>query len=133
MKKHILVAEDNEDMAELYCFQLESLGYDVTVARNGVDAVEMVPLLLPDLIVMDIHMPKMDGFEAVRQIRENPATQNIPILAATAKAMLDDQEKCLAAGCDGYIAKPFNHSQLGAAINALLRTSSGDRGTMGTR
>ena len=112
MKKHILVAEDNEDLAELYCIQLESLGFDVTVAKNGIEAIELAPLLLPDLVIMDIRMPKMDGLEAARQIRENPATRDIPILAATAKAMEGDKEKCLAAGCDGYIAKPFTHREL---------------------
>ena len=121
MKKHILVAEDNKDIAELYCFQLESLGFDVTVAKNGIEAMELAPLLLPDLVIMDILMPKMDGLEAARQIRENPATRDIPILAATAKAMEGDIEKCLAAGCDGYIAKPFNHTELGAAIEAVLQ------------
>lgn len=125
MKKHILVAEDNEDMADLYCLQLEWLGYDVTVARNGMDAVEMAPLLLPDVIIMDILMPKIDGLEATRQLKENPATRNIPILAATAKAIEGDQEKCLAAGCDGYIAKPFTHSELGAVIDALLKRPTG--------
>jgi two-component system cell cycle response regulator DivK len=124
-KKHILVAEDNEDMADLYCLQLEWLGYDVTVARDGKDAVEMAPLLLPDLVIMDFLMPKMDGFEAIRQMKQNPATRDIPVLAATAKAMEGDQEKCLAAGCAGYIAKPFMLRELGDAIDALLKHPTG--------
>jgi two-component system, cell cycle response regulator DivK len=121
VKKHILVAEDIEDLAELYCYQLESLGFDVTVAKNGLEAMELAPLLRPDLIIMDIRMPKMDGLEAARKIRENPATRDIPILAATAKALEGDKEKCLAAGCDGYIAKAFTHRELGAAIEAVLK------------
>jgi CheY-like chemotaxis protein len=121
MKKHILVAEDIEDLAELYCYQLESLGFDVTVAKNGLEAMELAPRLLPDLVIMDIRMPKMDGLEATRQIRENPATRDTPILVATAKALEGDKEKCLAAGCTGYIAKPFSHRQLGAAIEAVLK------------
>ena len=121
MKKHILVAEDSADLAELYCVQLESLGFDVTVAKNGREAMKLAPLLRPDLIIMDILMPKMDGLEATRQIRENPATRDIPILAATAKALDGDKEKCLAAGCDDYIAKPFTHRELGAAIEAVLK------------
>ncbi|HEV8342630.1 MAG TPA: response regulator [Candidatus Binatia bacterium] len=125
MRKHILVAEDNEDMAELYCLQLEALGYDVTVVRNGSKVLEVAPLLLPDLVIMDLLMPIMDGLTAVRQMRENPATRNIPILAATAKAMEGDQEKCLAAGCDGYIAKPFTLRDLGLAIAALLKRPTG--------
>jgi CheY-like chemotaxis protein len=127
-KKHILVAEDNEDMADLYCLQLEWLGFDVTVARNGQEAVEMAPLLLPDLVIMDIFMPRIDGLEAARQLKENLATRNIPILAATAKAVEGDQERCLAAGCDGYIAKPFTHRELGAAIDALLKRPTGQDG-----
>ena len=121
MKKHILVAEDNEDLAELYCFQLGSLGFGVTVAKNGRETMELAPLLRPELVIMDIPMPKLDGLEAARQIRENPATRDIPILAATAKAMEGDKEKCLAAGCDDYIAKPFTHRELAAAIEAVLK------------
>ena len=80
----------------------------------------MATTLLPDLIVMDIIMPKMDGLQAATQIRQNSKTQAIPILAATAMAMPGDREKCLAGGCDGYIAKPFTYRELGAAIQKLL-------------
>ena len=75
---------------------------------------------LPDLIVMDVHMPLMDGLQAASQIRKEPKTQSIPILAATAKAMSGDREKCLASGCNGYLAKPFTHRELDAAIKKLV-------------
>jgi two-component system cell cycle response regulator DivK len=120
VKKRILIAEDNGDMAELYRLQFEMTGYEVMVARNGIEAVEMASAKLPDVIIMDIQMPKMNGLEATRQLRENPATREIPILAATAKAMDGVQEKCLAVGCNGYIAKPFSLSELQAAISALF-------------
>lgn len=76
---------------------------------------------LPDLIVMDIRLPKMDGLQATTLIRDNPNTGNIPILAATVNALAGDREKCLEAGCNDYIAKPFTHRELGAAIKRLLK------------
>lgn len=124
MKKRILLVEDNVATVDVMRQELEFLGYDVTVAKNGIEAVEMASSELPDLIVMDIRMPKMDGFQAAGQIRENPKTQAIPILAATAKALPGDREKCLQSGCDDYIAKPFTHRELGAAIEKLLKRSS---------
>jgi CheY-like chemotaxis protein len=120
MKQRILLVEDNPGTIDVMRQELEVLGYDVTVAKNGVEAVEMATTLLPDLIVMDIIMPKMDGLQAATQIRQNSKTQAIPILAATAMAMPGDREKCLAGGCDGYIAKPFTYRELGAAIQKLL-------------
>jgi len=120
MKQRILLVEDNPGTIDVMRQELEVLGYDVTVAKNGVEAVEMATTLLPDLIVMDIIIPKIDGLQAATQIRQNIKTQAIPILAATAMAMPGDREKCLAGGCDGYIAKPFTYRELGAAIQKLL-------------
>ncbi|MGH7828888.1 MAG: response regulator [Candidatus Binatia bacterium] len=120
MKQRILLVEDNPGTIDVMRQELEVLGYDVTVAKNGMEAVEMATSLIPDLIVMDIIIPKIDGLQAATQIRKNPQTQAIPILAATAMAMPGDREKCLAGGCDGYIAKPFTYRELGAAIQKLL-------------
>ncbi len=120
MKKKILLAEDNEATQEVMQIELQALGYDVAVARNGEEAVEMAKSYSPDLIVMDIHMPKMDGLTATAQIRKHPSTCSIRILAATAKAMAGDKEKCLAGGCDGYLPKPFLPWELDAAIKKLL-------------
>jgi len=120
MKQRILLVEDNPGTIDVMRQELEVLGYDVTIAKNGMEAVEMATSLIPDLIVMDIIIPKIDGLQAATQIRKNPQTQAIPILAATAMAMPGDREKCLAGGCDGYIAKPFTYRELGAAIQKLL-------------
>jgi len=120
MKHLVLLAEDSEATLEMTKRQLEFLGYQVTLARNGVEAVARAIAELPDLIVMDVHMPVMDGLQAASQIRKEPKTQSIPILAATAKALSGDRETCLASGCNGYIAKPFTHRELDAAIKKLM-------------
>ncbi|MBI2359942.1 MAG: response regulator [Deltaproteobacteria bacterium] len=104
--------------------ELELLGYDVLVAQNGLDAVMLAASESPDLIVMDIAMPKMDGFQAASRIRSDPNTRSIPILAATAKAAPGDRKKCLDSGCDDYLAKPFTHRELGAVISRLLEASA---------
>ena len=124
MKSLILVAEDNETTRDLVQTQLTLLGYRVTTAKNGVEAIAKAIAELPDLIVMDIQMPVMDGLDAASQIRKEPTTQVIPILAATAKTMSGDKERCLAAGCNDYIAKPFTHRQLQFAIEKLLTKPS---------
>lgn len=124
MKKRILLVEDNLETIEVVRQELEVLGYEVLLAEDGVAAVEVATSQLPDLIVMDIRMPKMDGLQAASQIRKDPKTQAIPILAATAKALPGDREKCLASGCDDYLAKPFTHNELGAAIEKLLKRGS---------
>jgi len=121
MKTKILLVEDNPATMEVMHQELEVLGYDVAIARNGAEAVEMAGSELPDLIIMDMLMPKMDGGEAAARIRKNPKTQAIPILAATAKALPEDRDICLASGCDDYIAKPFSYRELHAAIEKLLK------------
>ena len=125
MKQRILLVEDNPGTIDVMRQELEVLGYEVTVAKNGIEAVEMAASLLPDLIVMDIVMPKMDGLQAASRIHQNPKTRTIPILAATAMALPGDKEKCLAGGCDDYIAKPFTYRELGAAIVKLLEKRPG--------
>lgn len=123
MKKKILIVEDHGDTREVLEHQLEFLGYEATIAQNGVEAVELAESERPDLIIMDIMMPKMNGLEATYQIRKNPKTRSIPILAATAKAMPGDREQCVIAGFDGYLAKPFTYVELGEAIDGLLNKS----------
>ena len=119
MNNLVLLAEDSAATVEVTQRQLEFLGYRVTLARNGVEAVARAVAELPDLIVMDVQMPVMDGLQAASQIRQEPKTRSIPILAATAKALSGDREKWLASGCDGYLAKPFTLRELGLAINRL--------------
>lgn len=121
MKKKILLVEDNPATIDVIMKEVEFLGYDCIVAEDGKKGVDMTSSRHPDLIIMDISLPKMDGLEAATLIRNNPKTQSIPILAATARALPGDREKCLEAGCDDYIAKPFTHRELGAAIKRLLK------------
>ena len=120
MGKKILLVEDNPATVDVIQKELEFLGYESVVAKDGMEAVEMALGQLPDLIIMDISLPKVDGLKATSMIRSNPKIQSIPILAATARALPGDREKCLQGGCDDYIAKPFTHRQLGAAIEKLL-------------
>jgi len=121
MRRQVLLVEDDESTIEVVKMELEFLGYEVMIAKDGLQALQMLGEQEPYLVIMDIQLPKMDGFEAVRQIRTNAAIRDIPILAATAKALTGDQEKCIAAGCDGYIAKPFTHRELETAINGTLK------------
>ena len=121
MQARILLVEDDPGTVDVMHQELKFLGYEVTMAVNGVEAVAMALAQLPDLIVMDIRLPKMDGLQATTLIRGNPKTSSIPILAATVNALPGDREKCLEAGCDGYIAKPFTHRELGAEIKKLLK------------
>jgi two-component system cell cycle response regulator DivK len=95
MKKKILLVEDNPATVDVVQKELEFLGYDAITADDGKKAVEMAAAQMPDLIIMDISLPKMDGFEAASLIRKNPKTKMIPILAATARALPGDREKCL--------------------------------------
>ncbi len=117
----ILVAEDNPDMVVMLQMTLEHWGYDSIVAKNGKDAVDIAASELPDLVLLDIMMPKMDGLEAARLIRQNPKTHSIPILALTAKASFEDREACLQSGCDDYISKPFAATELVSRIEKLLK------------
>ncbi len=121
MKRKILLVEDNPATVDIIQTELEFLGYDSAIAENGQKAVDLAATYRPDLIVMDISLPKMDGLEATSLIRNNSKTQNIPILAATARALPGDREKCIQAGCDDYIAKPFTHRELGAVIKKLIK------------
>jgi len=121
MKRKILLVEDNPATVDIIQTELEFLGYDSAIAENGQKAVDLAATYRPDLIVMDISLPKLDGLEATTLIRNNSKTQNIPILAATARALPGDREKCIQAGCDDYIAKPFTHRELGAVIKKLIK------------
>lgn len=125
MKKLILLAEDNRDAADIATVALGFLGYEVVVARDGLEAVERAISLHPDLIVLDMMMPKINGFQAASQLRHHPETETIPILAATALASSEDRAQCLASGCSDYIAKPFTPKELAAAIERLLQSPPG--------
>lgn len=106
--KKILVVEDNLDNRRILVYRLKRMGsFDIVEASNGEEAVHMVGQERPDLIFMDLKMPVMDGWEATRRIRLLPEGRSIPIIALTAQAMVGDEQKALAAGCDDYVAKPI--------------------------
>ena len=128
MKKKILIVDDNPDLISILELQLKIKGYDTVPATNGKQAVDIATDELPDVIVMDIMMPLMNGLEAARLIRENPKTRSIPILAATAKMTHADTKECLESGFNDHIAKPFTATQLTSRIEELLR-SSGQKDT----
>jgi two-component system, cell cycle response regulator DivK len=106
--KQILLVEDNEVNRRLAGFLLRSQGYQVREATTALAAFEILDKERPDLIVMDIQLPGMDGLEATRKLKEQPATADIPVVAVTSYAMKGDREKALAAGCAGYVTKPID-------------------------
>jgi signal transduction histidine kinase/CheY-like chemotaxis protein len=119
----ILLAEDNEFNVTSTCDFLKAKGYHLIVARNGVEAVELNRQAHPALILMDVQMPTLDGLDATREIRKDPTFAEVPIIALTALAMQGDRERCLAAGANEYMSKPFSLRKLHEAIQRLL---SGD-------
>jgi two-component system cell cycle response regulator DivK len=124
MQTSILLVEDCPDEAHIVRTELEVLGYSVSVVGDGLAAVESAAENLPDLIIVDVRLPFMNGLQAAAEIKKNPSTKRIPVLVATANATPGEREKCLAAGCDGYIATPFTHTQLGMVIEGLLAQPS---------
>jgi two-component system cell cycle response regulator DivK len=108
MNHTILLIEDNEQNRYLATFLLEKRGYRVVFAPDGPTGVELAQTLAADLILLDIQLPGMDGYAVARALRAFPALRATPIIAVTSYAMVGDREKCLAAGCDGYIEKPIN-------------------------
>ena len=116
----ILLAEDNQANIDTMSGYLESRGYRLMLAKDGQQAIDYAKSQPPDLIVMDIQMPVLDGLEAMRRIRENTQLVHIPIIALTALAMPSDRETCLAAGADEYLTKPVKLKQLAIAIQQLL-------------
>ena len=108
----------------LFSSYLEAKGYRILLAIDGQQAIDLAKAEHPDLILMDIQMPVMDGIEAIKQIRLNPDLVNIPIVALTALAMVGDREKCLASGASDYLAKPFKLKDLAKMIQTFLNGAS---------
>jgi CheY-like chemotaxis protein len=122
----ILIVDDNPDVREVLRCQLKTLGYLVISAENGLVAIEKAIAEQPDLILMDIMMPEMDGWQASRAVRSNPDIKDIPILAATAMSRRADLNACLEAGCNGYIVKPFTMLELEQKIGELITRNCGE-------
>ena len=116
----ILVAEDNAVNRELLRELLEARGYAVFEACDGQEALHMIEQAQPELLLLDIGMPVLDGFAVIRRIRENPRLTPLPVVAVTAYAMQGDREKILNSGFDGYLSKPLNPSSLTAELDRLL-------------
>ena len=120
MKKKILIVEDNPQNMRLLEMLLGAKGYTLLKAIDGEEAVNLATSERPDLIIMDIQLPKMNGLEATRQLRQSPDFSHTPIIAITAYAMKGDREKLLAAGCDAYLSKPINTRELPEVISEML-------------
>jgi two-component system cell cycle response regulator DivK len=120
MSKRVLVIEDQEDNRTILRDLLSSAGFAVLEARDGVEGVAAAARERPDLILMDIQMPEMDGYEATRRIKADPATAAIPVIAVTSYALSGDEDKAKAAGCDGYVTKPFSPRALLATVRTWI-------------
>lgn len=118
----VLVVEDHPDMLELLTLQLQMMSFDAIPARNGREGIEKALQEKPDLILMDIMMPGMDGWEATRTLRGKPETHDIPILAETALFRESDLRVCVEAGCDAYLVKPFTYQELEEKVKEFLPT-----------
>jgi CheY-like chemotaxis protein len=116
----ILVVEDNEMNMDMLTRRLTKRGHNVISAMDGLAGLELVHSQHPDLILMDMSLPELDGWEATRRIKADPNTRMIPVIALTAHAMSEDRDKALAAGCDEYETKPVRMANLMVKINALL-------------
>lgn len=116
----ILLVEDNEMNRDMMCRRLQRRNFDVAIAVDGAEGVSMAISEAPDLILMDMSLPLMDGIEATRRIKAHPATKDIPVIALTAHAMSSDRERALEAGCDDYDTKPVDLPRLLGKIEALL-------------
>ena len=120
-KPRVLIVEDNVDNFELVRFLMERAGYQVLSAANGLEGVDEAKRELPDLILMDLSMPEMDGWMATTQLKSDDETRRIPVLALTAHTLPGDRKRAIDAGCDGYISKPINVSSFDKLIANLLR------------
>lgn len=121
----ILLVEDNEMNRDMLSRRLQKRGYEIVMAFDGEQGVQAAQTTAPDLILMDMSLPVIDGWEATRRIKADPATQNIPVIALTAHAMSDDRAKAMEAGCDEYDTKPIDLERLLPKIQSLLHQTVG--------
>ncbi len=121
MRRKMLLIEDNEQNRYLATFLLEQSGYEVVPAVSGPVGIELAGRVQPDLIVLDIQLPGMDGYAVARAMKSDPQLRSIPIVAVTSYAMVGDREQAMGAGCDGYIEKPINPETFVSEIERFLR------------
>ncbi|MBN1424082.1 response regulator [Candidatus Fermentibacteria bacterium] len=129
MKHTILLIEDNEQNLYLATFLLEQNGFDVIPARTGPEGIELAGRIVPDLVILDIQLPQMDGYAVARALRQNPTLKDVPIVAVTSHAMVGDRERTLEAGCNGYIEKPIDPDTFRSQIEEHLKTRPTSGGT----
>jgi two-component system, cell cycle response regulator DivK len=120
MSKRILVVEDHEENRRILRLLLTKAGFELIEAETGEDGVRLAETERPDLILMDIQLPGLDGYEATRRIKANPELRAVPLIVVTSYALSGDDEKAFAAGCDAYVTKPFVPRQLLAKIREYL-------------
>jgi DNA-binding response OmpR family regulator len=120
----VLVADDEEDIRSLVAFRLKRAGYEVITAADGEEALLLATTRLPDLVVLDMMMPKATGLEVTRSMREHDATKDIPVILLTARAQEGDVTRGFEAGADDYVKKPFSPQDLQARVQALLERSA---------
>jgi CheY-like chemotaxis protein len=120
----ILIVDDNSDNLELALAILSSHGYDLRTAGDATAALELLKTIVPRLILLDVQLPGMDGLQLTRQLKADPRTQHIPIVAVTAYAMKGDEQRAREAGCDGYLTKPIDKRQLRALVADYMQRRS---------
>ena len=120
----ILLVEDNEMNRDMLCRRLQRRGHEVAIAADGAEGLALARRERPGLILMDMTLPVLDGWEATRQLKADPVTSAIPIIALTAHAMSEDRQRALEAGCDDYDTKPIEFPRLIGKVDALLGTSA---------
>jgi two-component system cell cycle response regulator DivK len=120
MKKRVLVVEDHEDNRQILRDLLGSAGFEIVEAENGEEAVTLAETSRPDVILMDIQLPVLDGYEATRRIKADPRLRSIPVIVVTSYALSGDEEKARLAGCDDYVSKPFSPRDLLAKIRRYV-------------
>ena len=121
LSKHILVVEDEPDTAELLEFHLENAGYKVTIAEDGYEALKKIHKLRPDLLILDLMIPEIDGFEVCRLIRKDPANESLPVMMCTAKSDETSKIQGLDFGADDYVTKPFSPREVVLRVKNLLK------------
>ncbi|MFZ4404508.1 MAG: response regulator [Pseudobdellovibrionaceae bacterium] len=120
MAKRILIVEDNDLNLKLFRDLLGANGYETVETREGLEAISLTRNMMPDLILMDIQLPEISGLDITKKIKADPQIQHIPVIAVTAFAMKDDEEKIMQAGCEAYLSKPIAIDQFLATIRRLL-------------
>ena len=122
-RKLVLVADDDPDILDLVTFRLDRAGYEVVQARDGQEALDAALERTPDLCVLDVMMPRLDGYEVTRRLRQESATRSVPIILLTARAQEADVQRGFESGATDYVKKPFSPQELRARVEALLARS----------